>query len=78
MDYEERSFNVNEIDEMAVKTHMRVKREVSGLSKENATRYCKSVIEGSTAAKTCSDVPGFSVTTAMINCIEDLKVSKRR
>jgi hypothetical protein len=74
MDYEERSFFIDNDEANIAATRMRVKRDVSGVPKENATQYCKSIIEDSKAGRTCSNVPGFNITTAMQQCIVDLQV----
>ncbi|KXJ10041.1 von Willebrand factor D and EGF domain-containing protein, partial [Exaiptasia diaphana] len=77
MDYEERSFFVDEKEVQFALRRIRSRRSVSKevMSNENATKHCRAVIEDSTAGKTCSDVPGFNLTSAMVECITDLKLT---
>lgn len=77
MDYEEKSFFIDEEDAQFAFSRIRSKRSIStfAMSKDNATSYCKHFVEDSTAGKMCSEVPGFNVTSAMKDCITDLQVT---
>ncbi|KXJ11847.1 von Willebrand factor D and EGF domain-containing protein [Exaiptasia diaphana] len=78
MDYEERSFFIDEKEAQFALSRIRSRRSVNNelMSNENATKHCRAVIEDSTAGKTCSDVPGFNLTLAMAECITDLKLTR--
>ena len=77
MDHEERSFFVDDDDANFAYARIRSRRAVPtfAMSKENATRYCKALVEDSTAGKTCSEVPGFNLTSALEECTIDLQVT---
>ncbi|XP_031572274.1 von Willebrand factor D and EGF domain-containing protein-like [Actinia tenebrosa] len=78
IDYEDRSFFVDEKDAKHAIHRFRNRRSariVNGMSKENATRICKKVIEDSTAGKVCEEVPGTNLTLAMLQCVTDLELT---
>lgn len=77
IDYEDRRFFADENDVKHAIHRFRIRRSariVTAMSKENATRICKKVIEDSTAGKICKDVPGTNLTLAMLQCVTDLEV----
>ncbi|KAK3722302.1 hypothetical protein QZH41_017750, partial [Actinostola sp. cb2023] len=77
MDYEDKSFFVDELDAGFAFTRIRARRAVGKdlMSKENSTLYCKGIIEDTTAGKACSKVPGFNMTVAVTQCATDLQLT---
>lgn len=78
IEYEERSFFKDTHEAHFAETRIRSKRQIDErgvMSKENATKYCKSAIEDSIGGKTCSNLVGTNLTVFVMECIEDLKVS---
>jgi hypothetical protein len=75
IEHEERSFFLDDQDAHIAAQRVRAKRDVGDrMSKENATKYCKRVIEDSIAGKTCQKLLKTNLTVSMLSCITDLQV----
>ncbi|XP_048578079.1 von Willebrand factor D and EGF domain-containing protein [Nematostella vectensis] len=70
-------------EEEAEQAHRRIRRRRDigdferhfNMSTENATQFCKSVIENSLGVKVCREVPNIDLARAERDCVFDLKAS---
>ncbi|XP_001626966.2 von Willebrand factor D and EGF domain-containing protein [Nematostella vectensis] len=77
IDHEERGFFVDQKDLEYTQIRIRSRRSIGKepISKENATKICKSFIEDSVTGKVCKRVSGIEFSSFIKDCVFDLQVT---